>query len=83
MWDAVVSCSDTAELFELSDGAFDAVSELVFDRIEGAFAGHAAALGDDRLRASCLDKVEDCVGVVGFVGQNMVRIAGMLAAEVG
>lgn len=74
MWDAVVSCSDAAELLELSDGPLDPVAQLVLDRIKGAFAGHTGALRDDRLRACCFDKGKDCVGVVGFVGQNVVRI---------
>lgn len=74
MRDTVVSGGDAAQLLELADGPLDPVAQLVFDRIEGSVAWHAGALRDDRLRAGCFDKVKDCVGVVGFVGQNVTRI---------
>jgi hypothetical protein len=69
--DAVVSGGDATELLQSADGALDAVSELVFARIEGAFARHAGALRDDRLCAGRLDMVEDGVPVIGLVGKDV------------
>lgn len=71
MWDAVVTGRDAAKLLEPADGAFDPVSEFVFDRIEGAFSGHTGALRDDRYSACGLDMVEDSVAVIGFIGEDM------------
>ena len=72
MRDAVVSGGDTPELFELAYGPFDPIAQLVFDRIEGAFSGHACALWDNRLGARGFDEVEDRVGIVSFVRQNVL-----------
>jgi hypothetical protein len=93
LWDAIVSCCDTPQLLELSDGSLDAVSQFVFGRIECSFAGHAGTLRNDRLGSGRLDKVEDCVGVVSLVsddvaclepcqqGNAKLGIAGIAASE--
>lgn len=73
MWDAVVSSCDASELFEPADGPLDAVSEFVYDGIEGPFSGHSSSLRDDGLCACGLDMVEDDVAVIGFVGDDMTR----------
>jgi hypothetical protein len=69
--DAVVSGCDAPKLLELPDGPFDTVSEAVFDRIKGTLAGHAGALRDDRLRAVGFDKIENRVGIVSLVSEDM------------
>lgn len=74
MWDAIVSSCDTAKLLEPADGTFDAVSKLILDRIEGAFAGHAGTLRDDGLSACRLDVIENSMAVIGLVGEDMGRI---------
>lgn len=69
--EAVVTGGDAAELLELSDGALDAVAQLVEDGVEGARPGHAGSLRDDRLGPARLDGVEDGVGVVCLVGDDV------------
>jgi hypothetical protein len=71
LWDAIVSGGDTSKLLEPADGALDAVPELVLDRVERAFAGHAGALRDDRLGVCRLDVVEDGMAVIGLVGEDV------------
>ena len=44
---------------------------LVDCGIEVARAVHAGALRDDRAGADCLGMVEDCVRVIGFVGDEV------------
>ena len=72
--DAVIASGDASELLELADGSLNAISELVFGGIEGPFAGHACALGNDRLGAAGLDMVEDGVGIVGFVSDDIIGL---------
>lgn len=74
MRDAVIASGDASELLELADGSLNAISELVFGGIEGPFAGHACALGNDRLGAAGLDMVEDGVGIVGFVSDDIIGL---------
>ena len=74
MGDAVVSGCDATQLLKLADGPLDAVPELVFDGVEGPLARHAGALRDDRLRAADLDVIEDGIGIIGLVGDDVTGI---------
>lgn len=55
----------------MADGSLDPVAFLVDFRIEGTASVHAGALRDDRDGADRLDMVEDGMGVIGLVGDDV------------
>ena len=64
----------------MADGSLDLVAFLVDFGIEGAASLHAGALRDDRDGTDRLDVVEDNVGVIGPVGDD---VAGLQAGDEG
>lgn len=91
--ESVVSGCDASELLELADGALDDVAPFIDGRVEVSRSAHARALRDDGPGADRLEMVEDGMGVIGLVGDDMVcskagderqgigRVAGLAAGE--
>lgn len=66
----VVAGSDSPELLEPGEHAFDAVSFLVEARITAVLEGSIRPWGDDRLGPDLAQQLVKMVGVVGLVGKD-------------
>jgi hypothetical protein len=69
----VESCGEASELFEVSEGAFDAVALAVESAIEAALDFADESGRDDGVDAAFAEMVEDGVGVVASVGEHGLR----------
>ncbi len=65
-------------MLEFIDGAFDEVALFVDAGVEVAVSLRGRAPGNDGLGATVLDGIEDGMGVVALVGQD---IAGPLSGD--
>ena len=69
---SVVSCGDAAEVLELIEASFDAVSRLVDFEVVGNQALSGWVAGDDGGGASIRDETSEVIAVIGFVGEDMI-----------
>ena len=67
----VVSCGDTAELFEFGEEALNAPSVLIGNDVICMLMSSMSARRNDRLAALVEDKIVQAVSVIGAISQNL------------
>lgn len=70
----VVSCGDSAEVFDTAKEALDQVAPLVEMSVKIALLGSVGTRGNNRLCTAGRDGVDQGVAVVGFVGGDRVGV---------
>jgi hypothetical protein len=73
LFEFVESCGESSELLEVSEGAFDAVSQSIEGAVEAALDDAMGPWRDDGGDAALAEMVEDGVGVVASVGEHGLR----------
>ncbi len=73
LFEFVEACAESAELFEVCEGSFDAIALAVKSTVEVALHLAQAARRDDGLDFVPGEMVEDGVGVIAFVGDHCLR----------
>jgi hypothetical protein len=71
----LVSGGESAEMFEPREAAFDAIALFVQGFIVLAVLFAVPFGWDDGNRARALDMLEDGIGVVAFIGQDMADLS--------
>ncbi len=75
LFEFVEACGESSELFEVSEGSFDAVALAIERAVEGALDLACCAWRNDRLDATFGEMAEDRVGIVALVSQHSLGLA--------
>ncbi len=71
----IEACAEAAELFEVGEGAFDAVALAVEGAVEASLYFSQAARRDDGFDTTLGQRVQDGIGVVALIGDHGFRPA--------